>query len=74
MTKKHFIALAGALKATMPKPEQYDVATKTGSIAYLDARAQWQRDARIVAQVCLEHNARFDWRVFMSACGMTEGL
>lgn len=53
MTKKHFVAIAGALR------ELRDKSDNTDSVD--DA-------ARAIAVVCAESNPRFDYARFLSAC------
>lgn len=77
MSKKHFIALADALKRAQPKESQFDMESKSDSSAWLDAKLQWNRDVRAVADVCLNDNSRFDYHRWMSyiagECGPNGG-
>jgi hypothetical protein len=61
MTKKHFVALASALRDKMPIKESV---TETGHVAYW----QWHRDCEAVALVCGHFNAGFDSVKFLAAC------
>lgn len=58
MTKKHFNALAAALKENrfLPGNEAADV--------------QWERCVEGVASVCVEFAPRFDRARFLAACGV----
>ena len=49
MTKKHYIALAYALKAVRPSPTY-------GSNKHM----QWERDLNAIADVCAQFNQRFN--------------
>ncbi len=67
MTKRHFEALAAALKGTKPPPLTRN---RDGSPADIDTikDSQWRSDVRAIAEVLLAHNPRFDTR-FYAACG-----
>jgi hypothetical protein len=56
MSKKHFIALAAALRACRPDPSNEA------------ARTQWARDVRAIAHVCVAHNPAFRFAQFLDAC------
>lgn len=62
MTKKHFIALADALKAQKPAPH-WDANKWT----------QWRLDVKAVTDVCAEQGAKFNRSKFLSYIGDTEG-
>jgi hypothetical protein len=57
MSKKHFIALADALRAT--RPSQQDIEMLTGEYT------QWKRDVQTIANVCSNHNPQFSRQRFM---------
>ena len=57
MTKRHFEAIAAALKGSKP--------TDTAPDSWV---VQWRADVRAIASVLLAHNPRFDAR-FYAACG-----
>jgi hypothetical protein len=59
MTKKHFKALAEALRETRP-----DLV-----IAPLEYKIQWNSDVRAVANACRTFNPLFDYGKFINACG-----
>jgi hypothetical protein len=62
MSKKHFNALADAMKNTKP--------SKGEGTEYLIKYSQWKRDTQSIAEVCLQSNSRFDYHFFLSACGV----
>ncbi len=62
MTKRHFEALAAALKGSRPIEPIGNV-----TVARF-AMDQWRADVRAIASVLLAHNPRFDAR-FYEACG-----
>lgn len=64
MTRKHFEALAAALKDSKPEPTQYCHHTSPPG----PQLEQWRADVRAIAAVCIAHNPRFDTR-FFEACG-----
>ena len=61
MTRKHFEALAAALKIT-------------GPAGYLTSGEghQWRADVEQVADVCARFNPTFDRARFLAACGVQE--
>jgi len=60
MSRKHFKALAEALKACRP-----------GASIYLD---QWRNDVEAIADVCQISNPRFKRQTFKEACGICVSL
>lgn len=56
MSRKHFEALAAALRESKPLAEQ-------------SALLQWQLDVAKVSDVLAESNPRFDRGKFLDACG-----
>jgi hypothetical protein len=64
MSKKHFIALAEALRNTRPSEPEDPMSRDDG---YLCAKAQWNRDVRVVADVC-NYNPQFDYQRFLDRC------
>ncbi len=70
MSRKHFEALALALKDAKPVEiiEGGPADTKLMRNAYSNSVAQWRTDVRAIAAVLLAHNPRFDTR-FYTACG-----
>lgn len=70
MSKKHFIQLAAALRASRPttnKPHFADL-TPCESMNL----AGWRMTVRSVADVCAQTNPRFDRARFLAACGMED--
>lgn len=61
MTKKHFEALAAALKAEQP-----------GTNWDPNKHVQYRLDVRAVADVCARFNPNFDRARFLKACGVEE--
>ena len=59
MTKKHFIALAAALRQV--KPDRDHIAT-----------VQWERTVMAIVAVLEKENGQFDRRRFLAACGASE--
>lgn len=57
MTKKHFEALAQALKSERP------------SVSWSNKYIQWCQDVKAVADVCGEFDDAFDFEWFYEACG-----
>jgi hypothetical protein len=62
MTRKDFVALAGALQRV--RPSDYPETSVTLDIA----RDQWQRDVATVADILEWDNPRFDRERFLRAC------
>jgi len=58
MSKKHFDALAAALRSAFAHEPQ-------GGIT----RAQWERDVHAIADACAAASPRFDRARFIRACG-----
>lgn len=72
MSKKHFIKLAAALKASKPLPvdrTQTDLLPDAEYVS-LTSLTQWRIDVRAVADVCASFNGNFDRVRFLSACGL----
>ena len=65
MTKKHFVALAAALK----EARLFDAAETARSI---EADTQWERTIEGIAAVCADFSPRFDRARFLAACGVEE--
>jgi hypothetical protein len=57
MTKKHFEALAAALKAERPMRQ-------------LVTFDQWKKDCVVIANTCQDFNPNFDRARFLAACGV----
>ncbi len=76
MTKKHFIALADAIRATKPEHTgEYDDGTTIGE---MNARVnQWDKDVVMLADFCKQQNDRFDrerWLGYIAGrCGSNGG-
>lgn len=73
MTRKHFEAIAAALKAE--KPVTHDEDGFCGSCDFCDdsgARRTWRRSVLAVADVCGTFNHHFDRDRFLTACGMED--
>lgn len=64
MTKKHFDALAAALRAQKPE----DTFDENRLLLII----QWRADAKVVADVCARFNPNFDRARFLAACGVEE--
>ena len=77
MTKKHFIELADALRAS--KPKGYVQQGSIGSIsgAYGEQLGQWMRDVAEVADFCASQNPHFNrarWLAYIAGeCGPNGG-
>ncbi len=64
MTRKHFEAIAQALRTTSPYP---------GDSSYIDGKVdQWRADVRHLADVCAAANPAFDRARFYRAAGYTD--
>lgn len=61
MTRKHFEALAAALKDSKPDGN--------GEVVHPIALTQWRADVRAIALVCHAYNHQFSTRRFYDACG-----
>jgi hypothetical protein len=57
MTRKHFKALAQALKSERP------------SVDWGNKHLQWTQDVKAIAEVCAKFNEDFDFNRFFEACG-----
>lgn len=65
MTRKHFEALAAALRSIRPQVER-----RADQGAYnVGCCDQWNSDVSRIATVCEQANDRFDRRKFIQACG-----
>jgi hypothetical protein len=62
MTKKHFIALADALRAEKPG-DNWDP----------NKRVQWDLDVKAIANFCAEQNPRFDRERWLGYIAGTNG-
>jgi hypothetical protein len=61
MSRKHFKALADALKAEKP-----------GDNWNPNKRVQWELDVKAIANTCATFNGRFSRSRFLTACGVEE--
>lgn len=69
MTRKHFEALAAALRLSKPdQPTNNGPDSRKWDWPTWEALSQWRADVRAIASVLLAHNPRFDTR-FYAACG-----
>jgi hypothetical protein len=59
MSRKHFRALADALKAEKP-----------GDNWNPNKRVQWELDVKAIANTCAMFNCRFNRSRFLTACGV----
>lgn len=60
MTRKHFKALAQALKSERP------------IVGWTNKYVQWAQDVKALAEACAEFNENFDFERFYVACGAKE--
>jgi hypothetical protein len=70
MTKKHFEALAAALKATSPDRHDEECTRVNDRMARAECVCQWQQDVDALADVCARFNPNFDRARFLAACGV----
>ena len=56
MTRRHFEALAGALRSSKP--------AGNGTLYH-----QWVKDVNTISRVCEDYNPRFNKKKFDEACG-----
>lgn len=63
MTRKHFEAIAGALRYNYPKATEWT--TEEGFTAAAD---QWWSDCEAVAEACKAANSNFKMYKFLEAC------
>jgi hypothetical protein len=61
MSRKHFIALAAALKAEKP-----------GANWCVNKHVQWALDVKAVANACARFNGNFKRDRFLTACGVED--
>lgn len=66
MTKKHFNALAAALRASRAPEFLPDTPWRAEDNSIADA--QWRADVRAMADVCASFNPAFDRDRFIAAC------
>jgi hypothetical protein len=59
MSRKHFRALADALKAEKP-----------GDNWNPNKRVQWELDVKAIANTCAQFNPNFQRDTFLAACGV----
>jgi hypothetical protein len=64
MTRKHYIALAGALRLNLPQP---------GTDAYAAESLLFTSIVNAIARACSAENPRFCHDRFERACGLKEG-
>lgn len=69
MTRKDFVVVAAALKASHPGA-LHPAANIEARNAYNYACDQWRRTCRAVAGALVNTNARFDSERFLAACGV----
>jgi hypothetical protein len=62
MSRKHFKALADALKTEKP-----------GDNWNPNKRVQWELDVKAIANTCATFNGRFSRSRFLAACGLEDG-
>lgn len=65
MTRKHFKALADALKRVKPAKSDFISEDAANQAAWT-----WERTVDAVAGMCREANDLFDRAKFLTACGM----
>lgn len=65
MTRKHFIALAEALRASRPEPDDY-----LHTDEYQARLSTWEYTVRAVAGTCRSFNGLFDLYRFLAAAGV----
>ena len=65
MTKKHFDALAAALKQSAPDGFEPRLAFQSDT-----ASAQWLTDVARISNVCARFTPNFDRARFLAACGV----
>lgn len=72
MTKKHFIALADAIREAKPKESRY-----YSTAEYLSALQAWEDTRDMVAQFCQRQNGQFNrgrWLSYIAGeCGPSGG-
>jgi hypothetical protein len=72
MTKKHFIALADAIRCTKPEHTgEYDDGTTVGMME--QRSQQWEHDVRSLAAFCESQNPRFNRARWMGYIKGTNG-
>jgi hypothetical protein len=67
MSRKHFRALADALKSG--KPTESDGLTQSEKAMHTGRVHQWRQMVESVATVCGQTNGEFKRSVFLEACG-----
>jgi hypothetical protein len=65
MSKKHFEALAAALKEARPFTKGYNTPDQVGAVLL-----PWEESCLAVAGVCARFNPNFDRARFLKACGV----
>lgn len=77
MTKKHFIALADAIRSAKPTYVGIDTECRQAVLEYTIRAAQWQRGVNALADFCMGQNARFmrgRWLAYVAdECGPNGG-
>jgi hypothetical protein len=68
MTRKHFQALAAALRGSKPRYVTRQDSAEAQSVLSV-ALIQWKQDVVVVANVCEAHNFRFSRDAFYKAAG-----
>ena len=69
MTKKHFIALADAIRESQPAKDKAEGESVTQDVS----RGQWSRDVLAIADVCQASNPRFDRERWLGYIAGTNG-